>query len=133
MSEQNVPGMPGDDRPRFTFTIPAEERLYPTDPREITLVPLRVSQEMEADKLAMAGPKDADVDSLRLMELLRRAVVKVDGVAVNWASPLGPEWLERASPPVRARVAQAYNRVHMPRGKNDADFFGSMRVEGGGA
>lgn len=128
-----MPLTSGDERPKFTFDIPAEERLFPTDPSSITLVPLRVSEEMEADKVAMAGPRDADVETLRGLELIRRAVVMIDGKAVNWASPLGAEWLERCSPPVRSRVRQAYNRVHMPRVKNDDDFFGSMRVESGGA
>jgi hypothetical protein len=123
--------MPKDDRPRFTFTIPPEERAYPTDPTRVTLVPLRVSEEMEAEKVAMAGPRDADMETLRGLELVRRAVVAIDGKPVNWSSPLGPEWLERCSPQVRSRVRQAYNRVHMPREKNDAGFFDSMVVESG--
>lgn len=119
-----------DGRIRFTYTIPESERAFETDPHTVTLVPLRVSEEMEAKKLAGAS-RGGDRDTKEVMELMRRAVVAVDGKPVDWASPLGPEWLEQCSPQVRLRVLRAYNDVHVPKEENDADFFGSRIVEAG--
>lgn len=123
MSDQIV--MPADTRPRFTFEVPPKARLYETDPFQLTLTPLRVSDDLEATAIAAVSGYNAATLQL---EQLRRSVVAVDGKPVDWSQPGGAEWIERTSPAVRELAIKAYNKIHTPA-KDDADaFLASMKV-----
>jgi len=94
-----------DNRPRFTFPIPQEARLFETDPTSITLVPLRISDEIDAAKAA-------DTKGGHLgYECARRAVVALNEKPVDWGKN-EDIWLDQASPTVRELVLMAYQNVH---------------------
>lgn len=115
-----------DDRPRFTFPIPESDRLYSTDPKSVTMVPLRISQEQDALKASRAATGS---ESGYLNEALRRCVVAIDGKPVNWNEG-GAEWLEKCSPKVRSRLrTTAFDHIHMPDPAADADFLAQVQVE----
>lgn len=126
MSDMPVP-VPKDDRPRYTFTIPEEERVYLTDPHTFTVTHTRVSDEIEAGKIARAlgGAED-----LVLLEKVRRSVVEVDGKPVDWGAPGGAEWIERCSPQAREFVLLGYQAAHsLKKGSvSRAAFLASMQV-----
>lgn len=120
-------GIPADDRPLFDFTIPEQDRVYPTDPKMVTLVHVRIRDELDAAKIS--GAQGTGVSGT-LVELVRRSVVEIDGKPVDWGAPGGAEWLERASPPARARIMDAYHEVHAPPSGEEGKkaFLASKKV-----
>lgn len=94
-------------RPRFTYSIPDEARLFASDPREITLEPLTMAQEQMALKAASAGGHVG-------FELAKHAVVAVDGRPLTWEGGAKDKFLETVSPPVRQLVLLAYDQIHNP-------------------
>jgi len=111
--------LPKDDRERYTYKVPETARRRATDPRTVTMVDVRLSDEEEADKVASAaGGGDLKFTN----ELIRRSVVEIDGKPVDWSAPGGPEWLERTSAPVRNLIKKAFARVHRSD-KGDEDAF----------
>lgn len=115
---------PADNRPKYTFTIPDVDRVYATDPKTVTLVPLRVSDENDAAAVAMAARGSG---AMLLSELVRRSVIAVDGRQVSWDGA-GAEWYEKTSPKVRKRVIAAYGRVNDPDEDATKDFLATMTV-----
>lgn len=114
-------------RPETRFEIPESSRTYPTDPKSVTMRPLTLREEMEAEKAAaaMGGTRRAEA-----AELVRRMVVAVDDKPVDWGStgPNGPEWYERCSPKVRDIIAGAYLPLNVPSEEERQAFLASRRV-----
>jgi len=119
-------GMPRDDRPRYTYKVPDSKRSAAGDPHTVTLVALRVSEEIECEALAAAK---SGSEPVWLTEAIRRSVVAVDGKPIDWSSPGGPEWYERTSAPVRNLIKKAFKRVNTAGEAAERDFLGSESVE----
>lgn len=118
-------GMPADTRPRFEFDVPETARMYPEDPRKVVMVPLRVSDDLEASAIAQARSFNAAVLTL---EQIRRSVVAIDGKQIDWAVPGGAEWIERTSPPLRDLLIKAYNKIHTAPEDASKAFLASMKA-----
>lgn len=109
-----------DTRPRYTFDVPEDSRVYETDPKTITFVPIRVRDEQDAVKLAETGKNLGD-------ELLRRSVVALDDKPVDWNTG-GDGWIERVSPKTLELARLGYQDVNENRPSAKVGFLGSKRV-----
>lgn len=111
-------------RPRYTFTIPPGSRLFDTDPTTVTFVPITVDEELIAVKTAKAnGSAGAS------QELIKITLVAADGKELDWGSGARDSLYEKASPPVRQHIIEAWTKVNTPPEEASKAFLGSMRVE----
>lgn len=115
---------PVDSRPRHKFTIPEKSRQFPTDPKSITFVPIRVEDEQDALKVAEAKGSPRSFQT----ELVRRSVVAVDGKPIDWSKG-DDSWLEKASPKVREFVYLGYRKVNENEAEEKDAFLGSLEIE----
>ncbi len=109
--------LPKDSRPRFSLVIPESFRLFETDPKKVTFVPLTMGQEADAFKAAEAGRVAP------ILELIRRSVEKV-----NDKTPDGL-WLENSSPKIRTGLGRAYRQLFDLDQDEFDGFFASKTVD----
>jgi hypothetical protein len=110
--------------PRTTYTIPDSARARPKDPKTLTYVLLTIDMEIDADKAsAAAGGGEKNVRR----ELIKRAVVAVDGRAVSWEGS-DPEWFDDASPKVRELAWYGFVKVNRTTNDEDKAFLDSEDV-----
>jgi len=113
-----------DTRPRHTFKVPEKSRQFPTDPKSITFVPIRVQDEQDAMKVAEAKGSPAAFQP----ELVRRSVVAVDGRAIDWGAG-DDAWFDNCSAKVRELVYKAYRKVNENEAEETAAFLASLVIE----
>jgi len=123
----SVPGAGTARRgPRYHFVVPESERVFEHDPHKLTLVPLRVGEELEAGEIATKAKGDANIAFMN--EQVRRSVVAIDDKPVNWAGA-DAEWLERCGPKIRALARHACSLVNAPSASGSSDFLASVQIE----
>lgn len=105
------------------FTFPKAMR-GPKDPTTILVAELTLEQEEDADR-ASSSNKSLGT------ELVKRAVVAVDGRPIDWAGE-GPEWFDRASPKIREFATIAFRKVNRTTATEDEAFLASAVVKSGG-
>lgn len=108
-------------RPETTFKVPAGCRVFPDDPKTITMVPISLQEELEAH--AIIASQGKGVAALNY-EQAKRSVCKLDGKPIDWGTT-APEWLERASPQVRDLVVEGFAVVSRAKPKDVSDFLAS--------
>ena len=122
-----APTSPKSTEPRLTYTIPDSARALPKDPKKLTYVLLSIEMEIDADKAAaVAGGGERNVRR----ELVKRAVVAVDGKPVSWEGT-DPEWYDGASPKVRELAWYGFVKTNRTTNAEDAAFLGSEAVSSG--
>ncbi len=105
-------------RPEVTYKIDDSIRLFETDPKAVSLRPISVREELDAN--AIVTSKKGGADQL-VIEIVRKSVFKVNGKDVDWSTP-DPEWVERASPKVLNLITEAVLRLNRPS-KEETDLF----------
>src|SRR5882672_2117404 len=87
-----------------TYKIPEAVRQFEADPAEVTMRPLSVREEMDAAK--MARLKEVP-DAALPFELLRQAVVKINGKPITWDDD-SSNWVEATSPKCRELLMKGF-------------------------
>lgn len=105
-------------RPEVTYTIPEDIRAFETDPKAVTMRPITVREELDANAI-VSGAKNAQ--EKLVLEIVRKSVFKVDGKEIDYSTD-APEWIERASPKVVNLVTEAVLRLNRPS-KEETDLF----------
>lgn len=100
--------------PKFTFKLPESARLFPTDPKSVTIAPLTLAQDIEGNKAFEA--------SRNIMDKVKMAIVAIDGKPADWVGGGLDAQLEACSPPTRELIGQAFLKIHTPA-KEDVDSF----------
>jgi hypothetical protein len=113
-----------DNRPRYKYSIPEKSRQFPTDPKSVTFVPLRVEDEQDALKVAEAKGSTRSFQA----ELVRRSVVALDGKTINWEKG-DDAWLERVSPKVRELIYIGYRKANENADEEKAAFLAGEEIE----
>jgi hypothetical protein len=121
-----VPGMalPPSNVRRYAMTIPKSARASPHDPTTVVMKELSDDEMDAAGKLVAA--KTSGGAFSQATEVVKLAIVEVDGrpvdhaedeVSVHWA-----RWSQR----VKALLRDGFNRIHTPPDDETAAFLGSM-------
>jgi hypothetical protein len=107
-------------RPQMHVSFRDQDRLYETDPREVVLQPLTLSQELDAERAT-----DGQSGGAKIVEQLKRAIVSVDGRKLDAGRAEHDQFLEACSPQVRRRLEASYLKLAFGDGKLD-DFLASQ-------
>lgn len=111
-------------RPRITYTVPDSERDIGRDPKTITLVEIRMSEEQQALDAARAG---GDIN----YELLKPALFAADGKPISWEADGKDRFLESVSYKCRQFLIVAYRDIHNPSAEAKAAFLLSKTIKVG--
>jgi len=126
MPDMKIPTL---TRAVVTRKIPEAVRQFESDPREVTMRPLSVKEEMDAAK--MARLKEVP-DAALPFELLRQSVVKIDGKPIGYDDD-SSNWVESTSPKCRELLMKGFlNLNRLSDSKEDKfaeqDFFASTSI-----
>lgn len=128
MSEVTGAGNPAGEtlsahRTRYKFKIPEGARIKDTDPKEVVLVEVLLSEQKEATRVAEASK------SAPGFELLKHAVVEVDGRPLTWAGDEKTRFVDGCSSRVRTLLLSAFTHIHSPTAEDEKDFLSSMAAQ----
>jgi hypothetical protein len=115
-------------RPEIEYQIPDRIRAYPDDPKSVTVRPITLKEEIDANNVATTNGSGA---AGLVIEIVRRSVCRLNGKLVDWSTP-DPQWIESTSPKVRDLITEAvlkWNRVS--KAESD-DFFATEKLGAGG-
>jgi hypothetical protein len=116
-----VATMPAPTRMGYVFPVPAEVRLFDSDPKEFTLEPLSVEKELLGSRLA------AEKNNPYLQMAV--ALVEVDGQPMDWTRRQGELAIASWSPKVRDLFADAYKSLHAATATETRDFLSKRRIK----
>lgn len=116
-----VAAMPSPTRMGFVFLVPADMRLFESDPKEFTLEPLSVEKELQGAKLA------AEKNNPYLQMAL--ALIEVNGQSMDWTRRQGELAIASWSPKVRDLFADAYKSLHAATIQESRDFLSNRRTK----
>lgn len=107
-------------RPVYVYDIPDE---YAQDCKSFGMVQLTASDELMAARRCGS-------DTMKLShEMLKQALVEINGTAVGLADGSADTAFERMSPIVRQFVMAAYGDLHSPKEEATKSFLTTRRVK----
>jgi len=110
-------------RPKFKFRFAPEDRQFVTDPQEVVLTLITLGEEQRA-----AARAESQKVSLSY-EVLKEALVSVDGKELGWSGQDSKELVvERSSPHVRDLMLKAYHKLHIASEDASKAFLATMEI-----
>ena len=108
--------------PKFTFTIPEEERGLDTDPKTITIRELTYGEEQQAQQAAAAHQTTV------LNESAMRSIVAADNKPISWDNDEKSRFYERLSNKARELLMQAFVDIALPKPEGRKAFLASRKT-----
>jgi hypothetical protein len=108
--------------PKFTFTIPEEERGLDTDPKTITIRELTYGEEQQAQQAASAHGTTV------LNESAMRSVVAADDKPVTWENDGKERFYQTLSNKARELLMQAFVDIALPKPEGRRAFLASRKT-----
>lgn len=107
---------------RVTFQIPEQVRSG-ADPKSVTLRHITIDEEGDAIRVAEANK------TLVAYELVKRALIAVDGNPVTWDRSEPDTWVAKLSPKVRNLLLKGFDSMHAPAADDAAAFLASAKTD----
>lgn len=126
--QADVMAAPSLKRPEIDYQIPDRIRAFPEDPKSVTVRPITIKEEIDANNVATTNGSGA---AGLVIEIVRRAVCRINGKAIDWSTP-DPQWIEAASPKVRDLITEAVLKWNRVSKSESDDFFASEKMGAGG-
>lgn len=108
---------------RYSFTVPARSRSWPSDPEKVVMQPITVAEQTRAAEIA------GGIGLRFAYESMKASIVEANGTPVTWEDGGKEKFLEGCSPAVRELLLAAYHKIHNPPDRDSEDFLASMTTE----
>lgn len=111
-----------DGRTIHTFKLPPACRGKADDPWTVSVITLRLSDEMAASKVAKGD------DEASVLELVKRFLYAANGIRFEGGTEEAVRAFSSWSPKVRDLTLRAHRSVHVPDAGDVSDFLASVEV-----